>query len=368
MLTLFGRSRLTASPRRLTFCLHSCECVGYPRNLFRCCGPGVNVMVKQALILSMVGGVRARAGDRPLVLLMLIAAAVLSTPRASRADLVLSTNPTNAFADPLRLTFDNQGSPAFSDGTITSALTGTDRNHFINSSFPIGQLVNRYTTTDTRFQQFGIASISVLQAKDGTNLNSLDSNQVFPGMDVNEATGPSSSARGDGRGLFFNGQGLFLDTYQQGVTLAMDPTRQTFLRPEFTINLIGDHQRFGFSFADRSNTTMRVEAYLNGTLVDSLTFQYTETAVPVTPEYFVVSVASSTQFFDQILIYQPMNQSDNGWGIDDLTVEATAVPEPSSLLLAGIVALGVAGYGRFRQRRRQVHSAPQSISPATLRQ
>ena len=147
------------------------------------------------------------------------------------------------------------------------------------------------------------------------------------GSDTDEYNSRTNSSRALGG----NNNGLFIaDPGTSGAADTNDWLIE-FLSPQF---------RFGFGTHDQ-NTLPLVTLLLDGVQVGSLSNSPTD--FDLFQLYFESTVA-----FDAITISQPGTASGFGFLLDNLTVEASSVPEPTSLVLLG---LGLAGIGFSRNKK-----------------
>ncbi len=174
----------------------------------------------------------------------------------------------------------------------------------------------RVNGTDSLFSQFGIQDITAVAA-DGT--------------DVQNQNGKS------GKSLFADGTGLMVlpeanefaeSDWQFGAT------------DSFTLELSSLHKKFGVSFQDQTNQDFTFSFFLNDELLGEMTVAVGSTVTDL--------FAFQTSFwFDKVVI--DGSHGTDGWGIDNITLEASAIPEPSSWLLLITAAMGLALWHRRRR-------------------
>ena len=116
---------------------------------------------------------------------------------------------------------------------------------------------------------------------------------------------------------------------------------------------VGQTYTFSWFLGSDGSTPSDFSAFWNGSTILSLV------DAPATPGYSHGTSTASYAFYSftevatsaSTVIQFNSRNDQNFWALDDISVSAPAVPEPSSLVLSAIAALTLAGYvGRLRRR------------------
>lgn len=168
--------------------------------------------------------------------------------------------------------------------------------------------------TDSYFTANGISSITAVSTRRADTYNSF---------------APST------KGLFHN---------QNTPTLLIDDlggvARPFSSNTVFRINLSEAQHRIGFEILDQEGSDYRIQFFNGVAEVGTITFDYATTNVI---RYF-----HNTDLFDSVSITGIGSQ---GYGLDNITIQSVAgVPEPASMAIWGISALGMGWVTRRKKR------------------
>ncbi|CAH0293860.1 hypothetical protein SRABI118_04161 [Massilia sp. Bi118] len=151
------------------------------------------------------------------------------------------------------------------------------------------------------------------------------------------------------QGFSFNNAGAIVASdypSYQGVAQGLVSGTHVGFNPTFGTTSFSSATSFAFNSGyftsfDGSGTPLVISAYLNGALLGSQTFQITD------QHYTLINLNQS--LFGNVTSVSFTNDP-NAVVFDDLTVNASAVPEPGSLALLGIAMAGLLGAGRRKHK------------------
>src|SRR5262249_49394620 len=110
---------------------------------------------------------------------------------------------------------------------------------------------------------------------------------------------------------------------------------------------------FTFGSVDLSSNTAPNSAYLIQGFLSNIPVLTETGTIPVTNTFVTVASVNPSQVLDRLSIHITPAPHTTSANVDNINV-SPAVPEPGSLVLLGIGALGLLGYG---YRRRQLAAA-----------
>lgn len=172
--------------------------------------------------------------------------------------------------------------------------------------------------TDSLFTDVGIAQISAI----GTNFS--------------DALGSRNNVS---RSLWFNDSGLqIVDAGDSGMA-------SYFI--SYTIEFTNYINKFGWGWHDQEDE-MKIDFFNGVTTVGSFLSVGNLVSGSSDIDDFRTLFLMNTDAFDKIVITN--NTGFGGFSIDDLTLETSAVPEPTTMLLFGTGIAGLAAVGRRRRK------------------
>jgi len=164
---------------------------------------------------------------------------------------------------------------------------------------------------------------------------------VFTSFGITSATAVRNSDSGDQISTGFTGNALFVENGSDNLIVIQDSTTTFALPDSFTFDLGAAHRQFGLSFSDAAARDFDIEFFRFGQSVGSIVFSYGPTGDTS------IFGFESEDGFDRIVLTQ--FDGNDPFGVDNLTLGARIIPEPSSFFLLGLGALVVAR--RTCQRR-----------------
>ena len=208
--------------------------------------------------------------------------------------------------------------------------------------------IDNITLDDNVVNQISLAKFDEAAVLDFEGVNAPvridESNSLFAQFSIQRIT--ANAANGTdmqnqngktGKSLFADATGLMV--LPEGNDF--DEGEWTFgTTDSFTVELSTVHQKFGVSFQDQTNQDFTFSFFLDDELLGEMTVAVGSTVTDL--------FAFQTSFwFDKVVI--DGSHASDGWGIDNITLESAAIPEPSSCLLLITAAMGLALWHRRRR-------------------